>query len=118
MKVLLSIRWNTSKAGLCFFYIPSAHSDFHQPWEKTHAEFPDRLASPLQIMTEGLSEVLHLEMNLDGRNIYGIFRTFEQYFMGKYRGYHKPIMIAGGVGLIDEIHVEKKNPNPVTMSYN
>ena len=103
----------TPQAGLCAFFTSHLHiPDFHQPWEKTHAEFPDRLASPLQIMTEGPIGGAAFGNEFGRPNIYGIFRTFEQYFMGKYRGYHKPIMIAGGVGLIDEIHVEKKKPEP------
>ena len=41
-------------------------------------------------------------------NICGLFRTFEGVVDGRRRGYHKPIMVAGGVGLIDAEHVDKK----------
>ena len=43
-------------------------------------------------------------------NILGMFRTLEDDSTGVWRGYHKPIMVAGGVGLIDAAHVEKKTP--------
>ena len=38
----------------------------------------------------------------------GYFRVFEQTLDGTRRGYHKPIMIAGGIGSIDSIHTHKK----------
>jgi len=43
-------------------------------------------------------------------NILGLFRTYEDMAQERYRGYHKPIMVAGGVGMIDDAHVEKGAP--------
>ena len=99
----------TPQAGLCAFLTSHLQiPNFHQPWEKQRTAFPNRLASPLQIMTEGPIGGAAFGNEFGRPNIYGIFRTFEEHVLGECRGYHKPIMIAGGVGLIDETQVEKK----------
>ena len=100
-----------SQAGLCAFF--TSHLRIHdwiQPWERTYADFPERLATPLEIMTEGPIGGAGFGNEFGRPNILGIFRTFEEEFVGRYRGYHKPIMVAGGAGLIDAEHVEKKAP--------
>jgi phosphoribosylformylglycinamidine synthase len=101
-----------SQAGLCAFFTSHLHIDgFQQPWEQEYAEFPTRLATPLQIMTEGPIGGAAFGNEFGRPNILGLFRTFEQVTSaGSHRGYHKPIMVAGGIGLIDEEHVEKKTP--------
>ncbi|MEQ6886009.1 phosphoribosylformylglycinamidine synthase [Salicola sp. Rm-C-2C1-2] len=99
------------KAGLTGFttsnlFIPG----FEQPWEDTPGR-PGRMASPLSIMLEGPVGGAAFNNEFGRPNLTGYFRTFEQNVSGvngaEYRGYHKPIMIAGGVGNIREDHVHK-----------
>ena len=100
-----------SQAGLSAFF--TSHlcvPGFAQPWEKARAAFPDRLATPLAIMTEGPIGGAAFGNEFGRPNILGMFRTLEDDSTGVWRGYHKPIMVAGGVGLIDAAHVEKKTP--------
>ena len=98
-----------SQAGLCAFFTSHLRlPEFAQPWEKERAAFPDRLATPLAIMTEGPIGGAAFGNEFGRPNILGMFRTLEDDSTGVWRGYHKPIMVAGGVGLIDAAHVEKK----------
>ena len=100
-----------SQAGLCAFFTSHLRlPQFAQPWEKECAAFPDRLASPLAIMTEGPVGGAAFGNEFGRPNILGVFRTLEDDSTGAWRGYHKPIMVAGGVGLIDAAHVQKKTP--------
>ncbi len=100
-----------SQAGLCAFFTSHLRlPDYAQPWEGNYAEFPTRLATPLQIMTEGPIGGAAFGNEFGRPNILGLFRTCETEAQGRYRGYHKPIMVAGGVGMIDDLHVEKKQP--------
>lgn len=100
-----------SQAGLCAFFTSHLRiPDYAQPWERDHAEFPTRLASPLQIMTEGPIGGAAFGNEFGRPNILGLFRTYEDVAQERYRGYHKPIMVAGGVGMIDDAHVEKGTP--------
>jgi len=68
---------------------------------------PDRIASALQIMLEGPIGGASFNNEFGRPNLLGYFRTFEQQVAGEVRGYHKPIMIAGGVGNIAAIHAHK-----------
>ncbi len=98
-----------TKAGLAAFFVSNLRiPGFLQPWEKEHAEFPSRLATPLQIMTEGPLGGAGFGNEFGRPQLTGIFRTFEDTFHGRYRGYHKPIMAAGGIGAILRAHVHKK----------
>ena len=100
-----------SQAGLCAFFTSHLRlPEFAQPWEKERAAFPDRLATPLAIMTEGPIGGAAFGNEFGRPNILGMFRTLEDDSTGVWRGYHKPIMVAGGVGLIDGAHVKKKIP--------
>ena len=102
-----------SQAGLCAFFTSHLRlPNYAQPWEKDHAEFPARLATPLEIMTEGPIGGAAFGNEFGRPNILGVFRTMEDICANRYRGYHKPIMVAGGVGLIDAEHVEKRAPTP------
>ena len=102
-----------SQAGLCAFYTSHLRiPGFAQPWERDFAEFPERLATPLQIMTDGPLGGAAFGNEFGRPNILGLFRTFEETAAGRYRGYHKPIMVAGGVGLIAAGQVEKMQPRP------
>jgi phosphoribosylformylglycinamidine synthase len=62
---------------------------------------PDHIASPLQIMTEGPLGGAAFNNEFGRPNLLGYFREYEQTVGGVRRGYHKPIMIAGGLGTID-----------------
>jgi phosphoribosylformylglycinamidine synthase len=99
------------KAGLTGFSVSNLQiPGFIQPWEKNYGK-PGRIASPLQIMTEGPLGGAAYNNEFGRPNIAGYFRTFEQDLGDEVRGYHKPIMLAGGVGNIKASH-SKKNPIP------
>ena len=68
---------------------------------------PEHIASPLQIMTEGPLGGAAFNNEFGRPNLLGYFREFEQTVDGVVRGYHKPIMIAGGLGQIDAIQTKK-----------
>ena len=80
-----------------------------QPWERGIGR-PDRIASPLQIMLEGPIGAASFNNEFGRPALTGYFRTFEQAVdLGdgpEQRGYHKPIMIAGGLGNVRSEHVE------------
>ncbi|WP_106182291.1 phosphoribosylformylglycinamidine synthase [Candidatus Pandoraea novymonadis] len=69
--------------------------------------YPSNIASPLQIMTEGPIGAAAFNNEFGRPNIGGYFRTYEQNVAGRMRGYHKPIMIAGGMGNISAKHTHK-----------
>ncbi|HET9762055.1 MAG TPA: phosphoribosylformylglycinamidine synthase, partial [Casimicrobiaceae bacterium] len=69
------------------------------PWEIVHGK-PERIASALQIMLDGPIGAAAFNNEFGRPNLGGYFRTFEQTVAGEARGYHKPIMIAGGLGNI------------------
>jgi phosphoribosylformylglycinamidine synthase len=73
---------------------------------------PDRIASALQIMIEGPIGGAAFNNEFGRPNLGGYFRTYEQNVGGSVQGYHKPIMIAGGMGNISAKHT-KKNDLPV-----
>ncbi|SDM39697.1 phosphoribosylformylglycinamidine synthase [Oryzisolibacter propanilivorax] len=62
---------------------------------------PAHIASALQIMTEGPLGGAAFNNEFGRPNLTGYFREYEQQVDGVLRGYHKPIMIAGGLGSID-----------------
>ncbi|HEY4802852.1 MAG TPA: phosphoribosylformylglycinamidine synthase [Paraburkholderia sp.] len=68
---------------------------------------PDRIASPLQIMIDGPLGGAAFNNEFGRPNLGGYFRTYEQNVAGTVRGYHKPIMIAGGLGNISAQHTHK-----------
>ena len=105
-------RGSHSQAGLCAFYTSHLRiPGYSQPWEgDENAEFPARLATPLAIMTQGPLGGAAFGNEFGRPNILGLFRTFEECVDGRIRGYHKPIMVAGGCGLIDDELVEKQDP--------
>ena len=99
------------KAGLTGFSVSNLHvPGFEQPWEQSYGK-PARTASPLQIMIDGPLGGAAYNNEFGRPNIAGYFRTFELETAGEVRGYHKPIMLAGGVGNISAKH-SKKNPIP------
>lgn len=101
-------RGGKTRVGLCGFAVSHLRlPEFPQPWETVYAQFPNRLATPLQIMIEGPIGAARYGNEFGRPQIAGFFRTFEQRCLGRYRGYHKPIMIAGGMGHIRRCHAEK-----------
>ncbi|CAG4883872.1 phosphoribosylformyl-glycineamide synthetase [Georgfuchsia toluolica] len=93
-------RGSKPKAGLCGFSVSDLRiPGYAQPWESAYGK-PDRIASALDIMIEGPIGAAAFNNEFGRPNLAGYFRTFEQEVAGEVRGYHKPIMIAGGVGNI------------------
>jgi len=97
------------KAGLCGFTVANLKiPDFEQPWEADLGR-PPRMASALQIMLDGPIGAAAYNNEFGRPNLNGYFRTFEMRTPDRRnRGYHKPIMIAGGYGSVREGHVEKR----------
>jgi phosphoribosylformylglycinamidine synthase len=99
------------KAGLTGFSVSNLNiPGFEQPWEKHYGK-PGRIASALQIMVDGPLGGAAYNNEFGRPNIAGYFRTLELEAAGEVRGYHKPIMLAGGVGNISAKH-SKKHPIP------
>jgi phosphoribosylformylglycinamidine synthase len=124
------------KAGLTGFSVSNLNiPGFVQPWEKynplptlprgervllplpsgegwgggegvTYGK-PSRIASALQIMIDGPLGGAAFNNEFGRPNLTGYFRTFEEQVNGEMRGYHKPIMLAGGVGSIAAKHTHK-----------
>jgi phosphoribosylformylglycinamidine synthase len=103
---------------------------FEQPWETAQdvtapidgrpatTDFlggPQRIASPLSIMIDGPLGGAAFNNEFGRPNLVGYFRTYQQQIGHAVRGYHKPIMIAGGVGDIDAIHVGKHDLPPGSL---
>ncbi|WP_295392937.1 phosphoribosylformylglycinamidine synthase [uncultured Thiodictyon sp.] len=101
------------KAGLCGFSVSNLRIPGHeQPWEQDYGR-PGRLCSALDIMLEGPIGAAAFNNEFGRPNLAGYFRTYEQAIPGpdgtpEPRGYHKPIMLAGGLGNIRAEHVAKK----------
>ena len=82
-----------------------------QPWEKPYGK-PDRIVTPLDIMTEAPLGAASFGNEFGRPNMTGYFRTFEQQVNDGAWGYHKPIMIAGGLGNIRDGDVQKNLLKP------
>ncbi|GAA4029717.1 phosphoribosylformylglycinamidine synthase [Actimicrobium antarcticum] len=112
------------KAGLCGFTVsnlmlPGAIHNWENAHDVTTPESvshpygkPDRIASALQIMIDGPIGAAAFNNEFGRPILGGYFRTYEQNVAGTVYGYHKPIMIAGGIGSIADQHT-KKNDLPV-----
>ena len=95
------------KAGLTGFTVSNLNiPGLEQPWEQAYGK-PDHIASPLDIMIEGPIGGAAFNNEFGRPNLLGYFRTFEEKFDGQVRGYHKPIMIAGGLGSIQAQQTHK-----------
>ncbi|MCO4747982.1 MAG: phosphoribosylformylglycinamidine synthase [Proteobacteria bacterium] len=104
-------RGGKPKAGLVGFSVSNLNlPGAARPWEVDHGR-PDRIASALDIMLEGPIGGAAFNNEFGRPNLAGYFRSFELEVPSadgtEVRGYHKPIMIAGGMGNIEEKHVEK-----------
>ena len=109
------------KAGLVGFSVSHLRiPDFPQPWERAPGVAdlgkPGRIASALDIMLEGPIGAAAFNNEFGRPSICGYFRTLELQAPGdppgRVRGYHKPIMIAGGMGNVRRDHVEKRDCPP------
>ena len=97
------------KAGLTGFSVSNLHlPGLAEPWEANPIGKPEHIASPLQIMTEGPLGGAAFNNEFGRPNLGGYFRVYEQQVAGVQRGYHKPIMIAGGIGSIDAGQTHKR----------
>jgi len=106
------------KAGLTGFSVSNLNiPGYIQPWEIDSSEKsntqsaygkPTRIVSALQIMLEGPIGGAAFNNEFGRPNLAGYFRTFEERVAGEMRGYHKPIMLAGGIGQISARHVRKE----------
>jgi phosphoribosylformylglycinamidine synthase len=118
------------KFGLVGFTVSDLRiPGFEQPWETAQdvtaplagrAEagafgVPARIATPLSIMVEGPIGGASFNNEFGRPNLLGYFRTYRQTVGERVRGYHKPIMIAGGVGHLDATHVGKLDLPPGTL---
>lgn len=104
------------KAGVCGFTVSNLRiPGAIRPWEQDFGK-PDRLASALQIMIEGPLGAASFNNEFGRPNLCGYFRTYEEEvesFNGReVRGYHKPIMLAGGWGNIRREHIHKDHIDP------
>ncbi|MFI4938096.1 MAG: AIR synthase-related protein, partial [Candidatus Berkiellales bacterium] len=100
------------KAGLTGFTVSNLHiPQFQQPWEGS-AHYPTRIATALEIMLKAPIGGAAFNNEFGRPNLCGYFRTFEQSYPHEKhyfaRGYHKPIMLAGGLGNIAFSHIQKK----------
>ncbi|MFA6062809.1 MAG: phosphoribosylformylglycinamidine synthase [Gallionella sp.] len=95
------------KAGLTGFSVSNLNiPGFEQPWEADYGK-PSRIVTALQIMLDGPLGGAAFNNEFGRPNLTGYFRTFEENVAGEVRGYHKPIMLAGGLGSISAIHTHK-----------
>ncbi|WP_163575232.1 phosphoribosylformylglycinamidine synthase [Halomonas faecis] len=100
------------KAGLTGFTVSNLRiPEYVQPWEAFDYGKPERIQSALEIMLEGPIGGAAFNNEFGRPNLAGYFRTYEQDALGaegiERRGYHKPIMLAGGYGNIRAGHVQK-----------
>ena len=100
-------RGSRPKAGLTGFTTSNLNiPGFKQPWEHEYGK-PEHIASPLDIMTDGPLGGAAFNNEFGRPNLLGYFRTFEAEKNGTVHGYHKPIMIAGGLGNIQAEQTHK-----------
>ncbi|HEY9147698.1 MAG TPA: phosphoribosylformylglycinamidine synthase, partial [Gammaproteobacteria bacterium] len=105
-------RGSKPKAGLSGFSVSNLRiPGFEQPWESDYGK-PGRIVSALEVMLDGPLGAAAFNNEFGRPAINGYFRTFEERVPGpageEVRGYHKPIMLAGGLGNIRVEHVEKE----------
>ena len=104
-------RGSSTKAGLTGFSVSHLKiPEFIQPWEQDNGK-PERIASALDIMLQGPIGGAAFNNEFGRPNLAGYFRSFEQPAPGnatnEFKGYHKPIMIAGGMGNIRPMLIDK-----------
>ncbi|MDY0073488.1 MAG: phosphoribosylformylglycinamidine synthase [Thauera sp.] len=108
-------RGSKPKAGLAGFTVSNLNlPNMPLPWESGYGK-PERIASALDIMIEAPLGAAAFNNEFGRPNLTGYFRTFELEVEGEMRGYHKPIMIAGGLGNIQAQQSEKPQFGPGTL---
>ena len=101
-------RGSKPKAGITGFSVSNLHlPGTDEPWEQSPYGKPEHIASPLQIMLDGPLGGAAFNNEFGRSNLGGYFRVYEQDVAGLRRGYHKPIMIAGGLGSIAASQTKK-----------
>jgi phosphoribosylformylglycinamidine synthase len=106
-------RGSRSKAGLSAFMVSHLHiPGFKQPWEQSQYAHPSRLASPLKIMIDGPIGGAAYSNEFGRPQLTGIFKTMEIEADGRHIGYHKPVMVAGGMGMIKRSMIGKNEITP------
>ncbi len=116
------------KAGLCGFSVSHLRlPDMRHAWEQDNdvtrsaqqsagdLGFPARIADALSIMIEGPIGAAAFNNEFGRPNLLGYFRSYEQNVGGSRYGYHKPIMIAGGIGNIGDDQVRKHDLPPGSL---
>jgi phosphoribosylformylglycinamidine synthase len=106
------------KAGLSGFSVSNLRiPELPQPWEADHGR-PGRIASALDIMLDGPIGAAAYANEFGRPQLAGYFRSFELTVPGpdgdEVRGFHKPVMIAGGMGNIRPEHVHKQRADAGT----
>ncbi len=103
------------KAGLVGFSVSNLRiPGLNEPWELP-VNSPDRIATPLSIMLDGPIGAASFNNEFGRPSLNGYFRSFEANVGGAVRGYHKPIMIAGGLGNVRGSHAIKGPFPPGTL---
>src|SRR5690606_24824433 len=98
------------KAGLTGFSVSNLRiPEAIRPWEINDYGKPGHIASALDIMLTAPIGGAAFSNEFGRPNLAGYFRTYEQEVNGKMRGYHKPIMLAGGIGQISAVHTGKES---------
>ncbi len=100
------------KAGLCGFSVSHLRiPGLPQAWENNAPGTPARMATSFEIMQKGPIGAAAFNNEFGRPNICGYFRSFEARTSepNQWRGYHKPIMLAGGLGNINHIHTRKQD---------
>jgi phosphoribosylformylglycinamidine synthase len=101
------------KAGLTGFAVSNLRlPGAVRPWEERAHGKPERIASALDIMIDGPLGGAAFNNEFGRPNLAGYFRSFELEVDGEVRGYHKPIMLAGGLGNVRPAHVQKTTIPP------
>ena len=101
-------RGSAPKAGLTGFVVSNLHlPGTDEPWEREVYGSPDHIATPLEIMIDGPIGAAAFNNEFGRPGLGGFFRVYEQTVDGVRRGYHKPIMSAGGLGSISADQTEK-----------
>ncbi len=109
-------RGSAPKAGLTGFAVSNLHlPGTDEPWERDPYGAPGHIATPLDIMIAGPLGAAAFNNEFGRPGLGGFFRVYEQTVAGVRRGYHKPIMSAGGLGYISASQTEKIAYEPGTL---
>ncbi|MGL5862457.1 MAG: phosphoribosylformylglycinamidine synthase, partial [Phycicoccus sp.] len=109
-------RGSQPKAGLTGFAVSNLHlPGTEEPWETVRYGSPAHLATPLGIMLDGPIGAAAFNNEFGRPGLGGFFRVYEQTVDGVRRGYHKPVMSAGGIGAISASQTDKLVFSPGTL---